>query len=117
MEVDPSVAFVSWEIKPDDISGEAGNLALRVYDVTGIDFDGTNANSFFDISLRNRADSKFFDIKMQGRDIIMQIGLLHPDGTFKTIKQSNRVSMPALQTFDELGIAGSFSDPEPLIGY
>ena len=62
------------------------NLLLRVYDVTGIDFDGTNANRFFDISLRNRADSKFFDIKMQGRDIIMEIGLLHPEGTFKTYK-------------------------------
>jgi hypothetical protein len=117
MEVDPSVVFVSWEIKPDDISGESGKLTLRVYDVTGIDFDGTNANRFFDISLRNRADSKFFDIKMQGRDIIMEIGLLHPEGTFKAIKQSNRVSMPALQTFDELDIAGSFSDDETLIGY
>ncbi|MFZ2196923.1 MAG: DUF4912 domain-containing protein [Thermodesulfovibrionales bacterium] len=117
MEVDPSVVFVSWEIKPEDISAEAGNLALRVYDVTGIDFDGTNANRFFDISLRNRADSKFFDIRMQGRDIIMEIGLLHPEGTFKAIKRSSRVSMPALQTFDELDIAGPLSDSETLIGY
>lgn len=117
MEVDPSVVFVSWEIKPEDISTEAGKLALRVYDVTGIDFDGTNANRFFDISLRNRADSKFFDIRMQGRDIIMEIGLLHPEGSFKAIKQSSRVSMPALQTFDELDIAESLSDTETLIGY
>jgi hypothetical protein len=54
---------------------------------------------------------------MQGRDIIMEIGLVHPEGTFKAIRQSNRVSMPALQTFEELGIAGSLSDPETLIGY
>ncbi len=117
MEVDPSIVFVSWEIKPEDIAGEAGKLALRVYDVTGIDFDGTNASSFFDISLRNRADSKFIDIKMPGRDVIMDVGLLDPEGTFKTIKRSNRVSMPALQTFDELDIAGPLSDSETLIGY
>lgn len=117
MEVDPLIVFVSWEIRPDDISSETGRLALRVYDVTGIDFDGANAVRFFDIPLRKRADSKFFDIKMQGKDIIMQIGLLHPDGTFKTIKQSNRVSMPELQTFDEFGLTGPFSGPETLIGY
>ena len=117
MEVDPSIVFVSWEIKPDDISGETGKLALRVYDVTGIVFDGTNANRFFDIALRSRSDSKFFDIKMQGKDIIIEIGLLHPDGTFKAIKQSNRVSMPELQIFDEFGITGPLSDTETLIGY
>ncbi len=117
MEVDPSIVFVSWEIKPDNISGEAGSLVLRVYDVTSINFDGTNASRFFDISLRNRADSKFFDIKMQGRDVIMEIGLLHPDGTFKAIKQSARVLMPELQLFDELDIARPATNPETLIGY
>lgn len=117
MEVDPSIVFVSWEIKPEDISGEAGKLALRVYDVTGIDFDGTNANRSFDISLRNRADSKFFDVKMQGREIIMEIGLVHPEGRFKALKRSNRVSMPALQTLEEFDIAGPLSDSDTLIGY
>lgn len=117
MGVDPSIVFVSWEIKPDDISGETGKLTLRVYDVTGIDFDGSHANRFFDISLRNRVDSKFIDIKMHGKDVIMEVGLLHPEGTFKAIKQSKRVSMPALQTFEELGITGALSEPDTFIGY
>lgn len=117
MEVDPSIVFVSWEIKPDDISGETGKLTLRVYDVTGIDFDGSHANRFFDISLRNRVDNKFIDIKMPGKDVIMEVGILRPEGAFKAIKQSNRVSMPALQTFEELGITGALSNPDTLIGY
>lgn len=117
MEVDPSIVFVSWEIKPDDISGETGKLTLRVYDVTGIDFDSSHANRFFDISLRNRVDSKFIDIKMPGKDVIMEVGLIHPEGTFKAIKQSDRVSMPALQTFEELGITGALSEPDTFIGY
>ena len=124
MEVDPSIVFVSWEIKPDDIAGKTGKLTLRVYDVTGMDFDGSHANRFFDISLRNRVDSKFIDIKMPGKDVIMEVGLLHPKGVFKAIKRSNRVSMPTLQTFEELGITGVLpayrtggSDPDTFIGY
>lgn len=117
MEVDPSVVFVSWEIKPDDISGKKGKLTLRVYDVTGMDFDGSHANRFFDISLRNRVGSRFIDIKMPGKDVIMEVGLLHPKGVFRAIKRSNRVSMPALQTFEELGITGVLSDPDTFIGY
>jgi hypothetical protein len=117
MEVDPSIVFVSWEIKPDDISAEAGKLTLRVYDVTGLDFNVSRANRFFDIPLRKRVDSKFIDIKMPGSDVIMEVGLLDLTGTFKTIKRSNRVSMPALQTFEELGITRSLSDKDNLIGY
>ena len=117
MEVDPSIVFVSWEITPADIFGEPGELTLRVYDVTGSDFDSSPANSFFDISLKKRVDSKFFDIKMSGRTVIMEIGLLRPDGTFKAIKRSNQVSMPALQTFEELGISGTLTDSDRPIGY
>ncbi len=117
MEVDPSIVFVSWEIRPADISGETGKLTLRVYDVTGIDFDSSKANRSFDISLKNRVDSKFINIKMPGKDVIMEVGILRPNGAFKAIKRSNRVSMPALQTFEELGITGSLSDTEIFIGY
>jgi hypothetical protein len=117
MEVDPAIVFVSWEIKPDCISSKTGKLTLRVYDVTGVDFDGSNASKFFDITPSKRVDSKFIDIKMPGRDVIMEIGLLRPDGSFEPIKRSNRVSMPALRTLEELGINGSLSDSITLIGY
>jgi len=117
MEVDPAIVFASWEVKPDCISCKTGKLTLRVYDVTGLDFDGSNANMFFDIALSKRVDSKFIDIKMPGRDVIMEIGLQQPDGSFEPIKRSNRVSMPSLRTFEEIGIAGSLSAPDTLIGY
>jgi hypothetical protein len=117
MEVDPAIVFVSWEIKPDCISCKTGKLTLRVYDVTGLDFDGSNANKFFDITLSKRVDSKFIDIKMPGRDVIMEIGLLLPEGPFDPIKRSNRVSMPALRAFEEPGITGSLPGSNTLIGY
>jgi hypothetical protein len=117
MEVDPAIVFVSWEIKPDCISCKPGKLTLRVYDVTGLDFNGSNANRFFDIGLNKRVDSKFVDIKMPGRDVIMEIGLLQPDGSFEPIKRSNRVSMPSLRTLEEIGTAASLAGSDTLIGY
>jgi len=117
MEVDPSRVFASWEIKPEDIAGEPGELILRVYDVTGIDIEKVQSRSFFDIPIRQRVDSNFFDIKMPGRDVIMEIGLSYPEGSFKAIKRSHRVSMPELQIFEELGITGLLSDSDTLIGY
>jgi hypothetical protein len=54
---------------------------------------------------------------MSGRDIIMEIGILHPEGTFKAIKRSNRVSMPDLQDLEEFGISGPLSGADILIGY
>ena len=117
MEVDPAVVFVSWEIRPEDIAHKTDKLTLRVYDVTGIEFDGANANCFFDIALSSRVDSKFIDIKMPGREVMMEIGLLNPEGGFVPIKRSNRVSMPELQLLDEFGITGPFSDSDFVIGY
>ena len=117
LEVDPSRVFASWEIKPEDIAGEAGKLILRVYDVTGIDLEKVQGRRFFDIPIKHRVDSKFFDIKMPGREVIMEIGLLYPEGSFKAIKRSHRVSMPELQSFEELGITGLLSDSDSLIGY
>jgi len=117
MEVDPSIVFVSWEIKPEDIAHETGKLTLRVYDVTGIDFDSSPANRFFDISLENRVDSKFIDIKMPGRDVVMEVGVLQPDGAFKPIRRSNQVSMPELQALDEFGITGTLPDTDTPLGY
>jgi hypothetical protein len=117
LEVDPSRVFASWEIKPEDIAGEAGRLILRVYDVTGIASERVQGRRFFDIPISRRVASKFFDIKMPGRDVIMEIGLLYPEGSFRAITRSHRVSMPELQIFEELGITGLLSDSGTLIGY
>ena len=40
MTVDPWKLFAYWEVKEDTLSKIKGTLVLRVYDVTGIYFDG-----------------------------------------------------------------------------
>ena len=54
---DPNWAFAYWDIEDQQVQGIKGSdhfeqLLLRVYDVELVDFDGTNAHSFFDIPIQ-----------------------------------------------------------------
>jgi hypothetical protein len=120
MEVDPSVVFVSWEIKPDELARKTGRLNLRVYDVTGEELTGSrylsDTGTFLDIPVRNRVDSKFYELKMSGKEVIMEIGLLHGKKKFKPIIRSNRVSIPELREFEKTGNKRSEDTDNP-VGY
>jgi hypothetical protein len=117
MAVDPVIVFIDWEIIPEDIAGEAGDLVLRVFDVTGIDFSGFNANCFMDIRADARVGRGFYALNMPGRDIIVEAGVLRPDGPFKGIIRSEGVSIPSLLTFDELGVARKLLESGIPVGY
>src|SRR5579872_1480110 len=71
MVVDPDRLFVYWEVTDEAMArarrelgkGGAGAwLSLRVYDITGRLFDGTNAHSYFDHKLERNDRQWFFDI-------------------------------------------------------
>ncbi len=117
MVVDPDTIFASWEIKKDDYSPKKGLLNLRAYDITGIEFDGGNADIFLDINIENRIGSSFFDINMQGRDVMIEIGILRPDGKFMPILRSDAVSLPRLMVSDKLRGAEKLSESGAPIGY
>ncbi len=90
--VDPDVVFADWEIRPGHLAGRDGDLCLRVYDVTA----GGNGSSghYFDISIQNRIGSDFLRLGMQGREVVLAIGLLAAQGKFRTIISSRRLSIP-----------------------
>ena len=117
MVVDPDTIFASWEIKKDNHILKEGTLNLRAYDITGIEFDGGNADTFLDLKIENRTGSSFFDINMQGRDVMIEIGILRPGGNFMPILRSDAVSLPRLMVPDELGIAEKLSESGTPIGY
>jgi len=104
MAVDPNTIFVDWEIVPGEIAGKEGDLTLRFYDITGIDFDGSNANAVIDIRIPQRVGNGFFVISMPGRDVIVEAGVVRPEGRFFAVMRSEVVSFPFLLTFDDLGI-------------
>lgn len=117
MAVDPDYVFASWEITENTISKEKGSLNIRVYDVTGIKPSRKKYDRYFDIRIHNRIGSDFFEIKMHGRDVVMEIGFVTPTGKFKSIMRSNRVSVPELLKFDKLGIVKKLYDAGIPVGY
>ena len=100
---DPRWLHTYWELRNQTIEGLKNKLGddfyrakkiLRVYDVTNIIFNGSNANSFFDIQYNDFANSWYIDTAGPGRSWCVDLGLMLTDGRFITILRSNVVSTP-----------------------
>ncbi|MBI4684290.1 MAG: DUF4912 domain-containing protein [Nitrospirae bacterium] len=96
MVVDPWKIFAYWEVKPDTLAKIKGALVLRIYDVTGVIFDGKNANISFDIAVHERVGDSYIGVR-PGRGFFVDIGIIPYIGNFITIARSNRVITPALK--------------------
>lgn len=68
--------------------------ALRVYDVSQVKFNGSNAHRFFDIYVNEYSNNWYIDAAGPGRSWCVDYGLLLPDGRFITIVRSNTVQTP-----------------------
>ena len=100
---DPRWLHAYWEIREETIQGLKSKLGadfyrakkvLRVYDVTNIIFNGSNANRFFDIQINDFANSWYVDTAGPGRSWCVDLGLMLVDGRFITILRSNIVQTP-----------------------
>jgi hypothetical protein len=100
MTVDPRKVFAYWEVREDALASYPGILNIRVYDVTGIDFDGTNANSYFDIAVNEAIGSWYIDVS-PAKEFIADIGVISPKGVFIIIARSNKVSTPRAEIVGE----------------
>jgi hypothetical protein len=100
---DPYWVHVYWDItrktlaRAQDALGERWHEArsiLRVYDVTGVDFDGTNANSYFDIEITGGASNWYVNVHVPNRAYCVEIGLLSVTGEFIVLARSNVATTP-----------------------
>ena len=100
---DPRWLHTYWELRGQTIGGLKSKLGddfarakkvLRVYDVTNIIFNGSNANRFFDIQINDFANSWYVDTAGPGRAWCVDLGLMLADGRFITILRSNVVQTP-----------------------
>jgi hypothetical protein len=103
MAVDPERLFVYWEITDEAIArareqlgpeGPRASLALRVYDVSGRIFDGTNAHGSFDHVVSREDRQWFFEIGKPSSEACLEVGLRSDDGRFLRIARSGRVEFP-----------------------
>lgn len=98
---DPEWVFLYW-----DISEKTRNeynipknkhhktMAVRIYDVTGINFDGKNAISWYDIRVNDYSISWYLRLPEPGRSYIIDLGVYSNEGIFQTIARSNSITMP-----------------------
>jgi len=100
---DPRWLHSYWELRTQTIEAVKNKLGddfyrakkvLRIYDVSNIMFNGSNANRFFDIAVNDFANSWYIDTAGPGRSWCVDLGLMLPDGRFITILRSNVVSTP-----------------------
>jgi uncharacterized protein len=97
---DPYMAMGYWEMPQARLEKEKAwfgwdsKLCIRVYDVTGIQFDGSNAAAYFDQEVYERVGSWYFDFGRPTHSFCADLGLMAPNGRFLTLVRSNRVTMP-----------------------
>jgi hypothetical protein len=97
---DPHTVFAFWEVPQWRLDQEqarmGGNvrLCVRVYDVTGVSFNGGNELGYFDQEVYERVGSWYFDLGRAGHSFCADLGLRSPDGRFQSLIRSNTVAVP-----------------------
>jgi hypothetical protein len=101
----PDSLYLYWEITDDGIADArkrlgAGHAAahgwcnLRVYDTTGHDFDGTNANDYFDVRVERTDRDYFLNLDRPTASFQVEIGIKSEEGFFQAIARSGRADFP-----------------------
>lgn len=100
---DPYWIYAYWEIAPSSleelrhkIGSDLGRSAyvLRMYDVTCIDFNGNNANHWFDVEVGPHTNNWYINLMRDNVSYCAEIGLRAPDGRFFALSRSNFVHTP-----------------------
>src|SRR5690348_4541071 len=113
MAVDPMRLYVYWEVTDAAIaaaraglgpSGDRAWLNIRVYDITGRLFDGTNAHSYFDHRVERHERQWFFGIDKPTSTACVEIGLKSEEGYFVKIVRSGRVDFPRNEPVGDGGV-------------
>lgn len=103
MSRDPYWIHAYWEIGKDSLEhlkrtlGDEFNSSirvLRIYDVSLKDFDGTNANSWFDLNVGDSAKSWYVNLWNDCVSYCADIGMRTPGGNFVSAARSNFITTP-----------------------
>ncbi len=97
---DPYWLFVYWEINHDKrrelgmLGADTRRLVLRVWDVTGVSFNGFNANDHFDVDVNDITNNWYLQMPTPDKSWCIDLGVLGADGGFVLIARSNTVLTP-----------------------
>ncbi|MBF0503656.1 MAG: DUF4912 domain-containing protein [Candidatus Omnitrophica bacterium] len=100
---DPNFIFAYWDYTQQDIDraqgelgveGENARLILRIYDITGVDFNGLNANHTWDLDVGYSTKNWYVHVWQDNADYCAQLGVSSGFNLFVPIGQSNRAHTP-----------------------
>ena len=103
MAVDPYLVYAYWNLTPARIEAaralfeqdELESQVLRFHDTTGIDFNGANCGSCFDVKIDLDARKWYVRLWSPERRYCADIGLRGKDGRLVALVRSNLVETPA----------------------
>ncbi|HMP76302.1 MAG TPA: DUF4912 domain-containing protein [Kiritimatiellia bacterium] len=102
LEVNPHRAHAYWNVDVEDYQAAVAStgsatppMMLRLHDVTGIEFDGSNAHSYFDLQVQGLQGHWYVDLWQAGRAYVAELGLRREDGGLMLLARSNPVATPA----------------------
>lgn len=110
---DPHCIFGYWEFSDEQmdlVAREFGcqwgevPLLLRVYDLTGVNFNGENEHSHFDVSLHPLANNYYVNDINSNNSYCVDIGVITSQGRFVTLMRSNVVQTPRESLADGSGV-------------
>lgn len=105
MVIDPDRMFLYWEVTDEGIARACRGLGvdvdsnevwlnLRVHDVTGLLFDGTNSHSHRDIGVSRTQRQWFLNVGKPTSWHCAEVGLMNRQGRFEPIARSGRIDFP-----------------------
>lgn len=98
--IHPRSGHVHWHIQKESVEAmsaqkdgtiQNASLIVRVYDVTDIIFDGSNAHMFFDLEISGLSGNHYFGLNQPARNYVAEIGFRKKDGYFHCLARSNTV--------------------------
>ena len=99
LAVYPHQGFLQWhvsqktavKVKKDKGAGSDNEcrLVIRVYDVTGVEFDGFNANRQYDIHIQSLCGCYYLNVDRFESTLMAEVGYVFTDGSFKPCVRSN----------------------------
>ena len=103
MVIHPFLLFAYWEVTPESCRQahetlgpeiDGARAILRMYDISLIHFDGTNAHQVFDIDIGLEARGWYLPIWTADKSYCADVGFLARTGRFHPISRSNVIQTP-----------------------
>ncbi len=115
--IHPRLAFLHWHVSNESLhllreqrnEIRHGALAVRLYDVTDLIFNGFNAHSHTDIDVNGETGNYYFQIGRLSRNYLAEIGIRATDGSYNYLARSETRYFDSDRPTGNFNVKGMFA--------